>query len=152
VNLSGPQVDELRIPVQRARVEVHTECDRCAAVLFVAPGARLEAFFEDDRPFFPAEDDGDVRFYARASIVKLVADAQDLAPTSLASLGVVHHPRAVAVHLSTGEVLTGALMSHSDHARTLDLLNQGAKSFAIHTTGKIHHVAKVYVQRVEELR
>jgi hypothetical protein len=152
VNLSDSPIEELRIPVQRARVEVHTERDRRTVVLFVAPGASLEDLFEDAAPFFPAEDDGSIRLYARSSIVKVVSEARDVAPPSLAALGVAYHGRTIAVYLANGEVLTGALMSLSGNARTLDLLNQSAKSFALHANGKVHHVAKVYVQRIEELR
>jgi hypothetical protein len=152
VHLSDSHIEELRIPVQRARVEVHTERERRAVVLFVPPGGSPEDVFEDDAPFFPAEDGGSVRLYARSSIVSLVTEARDVALPSLATLGVAYHGRQIAVFLTTGEVLSGALMSLSGRARTLDLLNQPAKSFAVHTNGKVIHVAKRYVQRIEEVR
>jgi len=34
----------------------------------------------------------------------------------------------------------------------LDLVNQPARSLAIHASGRVHYVAKAYVERIEELR
>ena len=133
-------------------MEVHTERDWRSVVLFFEPGSTPEDLFEQDEPFFPADADGIVCLYARSSVVRLVVSAHDVAPPSLAALGVEYHGRPIAVHLRTGEVLTGTLMALSGHARTLDLMNQSAKSFALHVNGEVHHIAKAYVQRIVEIR
>jgi hypothetical protein len=146
--------DELRVPVQRAQVEVRTDRDQRSAVIFLAPESSPKDFFEDEAPFFPAEESGKVRLYARASVVSLVADIADTVPESAAALGVAHAGRLVTVHLRNGQVVVGALMSFATRAtrmRTLDLINQPRKSFAVHADGKVHHIAKAHVERIEEL-
>lgn len=144
--------EQLRVPVRRTRVEIHTARERRAAILFLAPECSAQDLFEEDSPFFPAETGGAVRLYARSSIVSLVVEDGDVAPGSLEALGVPCQPRAVAVHLRGGETVTGVVMSVAGLARTLDLLNQPARSFAVHAGGKVHLVAKAYVEHIEELR
>lgn len=152
MNLSESHIAELRVPVQRARVEMHTEHDRRTTVIFLAPDCRAEDIFESDTPFFPAEDGGSIRLYARSSVVSVVLDAGEAAPESLALLGVSYHVRTVAVYLRNGKMVIGQLRSLSAHTRTLDLMNMPARSFAVHADGKIHHMAKAHVERIEELR
>ena len=144
-------IDELRVPVQRAEVEVHTAGGRRHAAIFLAPHASPEDVFEDELPFFPAEEGGKIRFYARSSLVSLAIGAGDAPPASLAALGVLYQARRIAVTFCTGEVLQGTLMSPSGLTRTLDLVNQDGMSFAVHAEGKIHYVAKAHVQSIEEL-
>jgi hypothetical protein len=144
-------LDELRVPVQRAKVEVHTEVDCRAAVLFLVPGTSPAMVFEDDAPFFPVEDGGKVRLVRRAAVVMLVLDVEDAVPEWVAQLGVGQHARWIAVHLRCGKVVTGALMAFSKTARTLDLVNERVKSLALHGDGKIQYVAKSHIVRIEEL-
>lgn len=151
MNLSESHIAELRVPVQRARVEMHTEHDRRTTVIFLAPECRAEDLFEAETPFFPAEDGGSIRLYARSSVVSVVVDAGEAAPEALAMLGVSYQARTVAVYLRSGKMVIGKLRSLSAHTRTLDLMNTHAKSFAIHAEGKIHHIAKAHVERIEEL-
>jgi hypothetical protein len=151
VYLSESHFEQLRVPVQRARVEFYTERERRAAVIFLAPDCAPEDIFEADTPFFPAEEGGVVRIFARSSVVSLVVDQSDAAPESLAMLGVVYATRSIAVYLRNGKVVTGTLTSLSGFSRTLDLVNQASKSFAVRAGGKIHHIAKAHVERIEEL-
>jgi len=48
-------------------------------------------------------------------------------------------------------VVIGVLTSPSGLSRTLDLLNQPSKSFAVREGGKVHYIAKTHVERIEEL-
>lgn len=144
------------MPVQRAQVEVHTARDCRDAVIFLAPDDSPTDFFEDERAFFPAEEAGRIRLYARASVVSLVVALVDTVPReSAALLGVHHERRPIAVYLRNGSVVVGALLisSHAQPSRmrTLDLFNEPTKSFAVQCEGKIHHIAKAHVERVEEL-
>ncbi len=151
VHLTQSHFEQLRVPVRRARVEVYTERERRTAVIFLAPDCAPEDIFEADAPFFPAEEAGVVRIFARSSVVSLVVDLDDAAPETLALLGVVYSSRSIAVTLRNGKVVTGTLTSLSGLSRTLDLVNHPAKSFAVHAGGQIHHIAKAHVERIEEL-
>lgn len=130
---------------------LHTEQDERKAVVFLAPDASPEDLFDQEAPFFPTEQDGVVRLFARASIVSVVVDADEDGPDALSDVGIAYERRSVAVHLRNGSVVTGSVMSVG-RTRTLDVLNQPARSFAVHAEGKVHHVAKAHVQHVEELR
>lgn len=143
--------EQLRVPVLRAHVDVYTERERRTAVIFLAPDCAPEDIFEAATPFFPAEEGGIVRIFARSSVVSLVVEASDAAPESLAMAGVVYASRPIAVYLRNGKVVTGALTSLSGLSRTLDLLNQPQKSFAIRDGRNVHHIAKAHVERIEEL-
>jgi len=151
VHPSPSTVEELRVPVRRALVVFHTEQDEREAVVFLAPNASPEDLFDQEGPFFPTEQDGIVRLFARASIVSIVVDADEDGPDSLSDVGIPYERRSVAVHLRNGRVVTGSVMSVG-RTRTLDVLNQPARSFAVHAEGKVHHVAKAHVQHVVELR
>ena len=151
MHLSQSQIEQLRVPVQRAHVEVYTERERRTAVIFLAPDLSPEDVFEAETPFFPAEEGGVVRIFARSSVVSLVVDVSHAPLESLATLGIVYATRRVAVHLRNGKVVTGKLTSLSAAVRTLDLVNQPQKSFAIRSGDKIHHIAKAHVERIEEL-
>jgi len=151
VHPSPSSVEELRVPVRRALVVLHTEQDERKAVVFLAPDASPEDLFDQEAPFFPTEQDGVVRLFARASIVSVVVDADEDGPDALSDVGIAYERRSVAVHLRNGSVVTGSVMSVG-RTRTLDVLNQPARSFAVHAEGKVHHVAKAHVQHVEELR
>ena len=151
MHLSQSHFEQLRVPVQRAHVEVYTERERRTAVIFLAPDLAPEDVFEAETPFFPAEECGVIRIFARSSVVSLVVDVSHAPPESLATLGVALATRKIAVHLRNGKVVTGALTSLSPFARTLDLVNQPQKSFAVRSGYKIHHIAKAHVERIEEL-
>lgn len=148
---SIPSYDELRVPVERVAVELHTELDRYATVVFLSPGTRPVDIFDGSEAFFAAEENGKVRLFARASLSRIVVDAGDCAPASLMKLGVPYDARGIVVRFRSGRVLTGVVMS-TGSSRTLDLLNERAKSFQVHADGKIHHVAKDHVDWVQELR
>ncbi len=151
MHLSQSHFEQLRVPVQRAHVEVYTERERRTAVIFLAPDLSPEDIFEAETPFFPAEEGGVVRIFARSSVVSLVVDVTHAPLELLATLGVVYATRKVAVYLRNGKVVTGALTSLSAFTRTLDLVNGPLKSFAIRSGDKIHHIAKAHVERIEEL-
>lgn len=144
-------IEQLRVPVRRTLVEVHTARERRRGFIFLPAESCPEDLFEDEAPFFPAEENGKIRLYARASVVSLVVDETDAAPGSLAQLGLVYESRPLAVHLRGGQCLTGVLMSSSRPSRTLDLVNQRARSIALHAHGKVHHVAKAHIECIEEL-
>ena len=151
VHVSDSFLEQLRVPVQRAQVDLHTERGHRIAVIFLPPDCAPEDVFEAEPPFFPAEEGGIVRIFARAAVVSLVLDAGDAPPESLVSAGVVYATRPIAVYLRNGKVVTGVLTSLPGFSRTLDLLNQPPKSFAVRSGGKIHHIAKAHVERIEEL-
>ena len=134
----------LRVPVRRMNLELHTVSGRCAAVIFLPAELSPQAVFEDDAPFFPTEEAGKVRLHARAAIVRLVLDAE---PHESGD----EHDVAIAVHLHDGSTITGELRSTAGLPRTVDILNQPSKSFAVRAGGKIHHIAKAHVAHVEEL-
>jgi hypothetical protein len=152
VNLTESHVSELRVPVRRARVEVHTELERRCAVIFLAPECSPEDLLESDTPFFPAEERGAVRLFARSSVVSVVVDAAEAPLHSLAAAGVSYERRSVAVHLRTGKMIAGVVMALSPFTRMLDLANQPSRSLAVHALGRVHYIAKAYVERIEELR
>lgn len=155
VNLRQSHIEDLRVPVRRARVEVHTELERRSAVIFLAPDTAPEDVFDGSAPFFPAEEGGAIRLYARSSVISVVVDDADACPiaafASLTMLGVMQERRSVAVHLRNGKVITGAIMLPSPFMRTLDLVNEPSKSLALHAQGKVHYVAKAYIERIEEM-
>lgn len=155
MHLTAAVFEELRVPVERVAVELHTELDRYATVVFLSPGTNPVELFDGTEPFFAAEENGKVRFFARASLSRIVVDGGEAAPASLEKLGVSYESRGVLVRFRSGRVLTGLVMSMSGDGRgprTLDMLNERAKSFAVHADGKIHHVAKEHVAWVQELR
>jgi hypothetical protein len=139
------------VPVQRATVEVHTRRGLHVAVLFLRPDCDPQDLFEDDAPFFPADEAGTIRLFARASVVDIVVDASDEAPESLAALGVPYVVRNVAVHLEHGATIVGSIRSPGNPTRTLDLVNERRRSFAVYAGGKVHHVAKAHVEPIEEM-
>lgn len=149
--------DELRVPVDRRAVELYTELDRYASVVFLAPGTRPEELFCGDDPFFPAEENGKVRLFARAALVRVVEAAGDGAPASLAALGIPYDAHGVVVRFRSGRVLTGLVMSLSADIRgarsrrMLDVVNEQGASFSVHADGRVHHVAKAHVAWIQEL-
>lgn len=151
VNLTALHDPELRVPIQRIHAEIHTEKEHVAGTMLLPPLATVEDVFEEESAFVPAEVDGQTRLLARASIAAIVVDDDETMPGSLASLGVVYAMRPVAVRLRGGGVLEGSLVLSPTLRRTLDVLNQGAKSFALHVAGRVFHVAKAHVVRVEEV-
>ncbi len=144
------------MPVRRATVRLHTDRSAREVVLFLAPNTPPEDLFEQEAPFFPAEQDGTIRFFARAAIASIVVDAEsdegpDSRDESLSDLGIPYETRSVTVHLRSGEEISGTVASIG-RTRTLDLLNQPSKSFPLRVDGKIHHIAKTHVEFIVELR
>lgn len=150
MNLSELHDHELRVPIQRIRAEIHTERELVAGVLLLPPLATVEEVFEDDAAFVPADVEGQTRLFARSSIAAIVVE-DDRLPGSLVSVGVMYAMRPVAVRLRSGGVIEGSLVLSPTLRRTLDVLNQSAKSFALHAAGRVFHVAKAHVVRVEEV-
>jgi hypothetical protein len=150
VNLIELQGHELRVPIQRIRAEIHTEREHMTGALLLPPLATIEEVFEEDAAFVPSEVEGQTRLLARSSIAAIVVD-DDGMRGSLASLGVTYAMRPVAVYLRNGAVLEGSLVLSPTLRRTLDVLNQSAKSFALHAGERMFHVAKAHVVRVEEV-
>jgi hypothetical protein len=150
VNLTGLPDHELRVPIQRIRAEIHTERERVHAALLLPPLATIEEVFEEEAAFVPTEVDGQTRLLARASIAAIVVEADGI-PGSPAALGVHYAMRPVAVRLRSGGVLEGSLVLSPTLRRTLDVLNQNAKSFALQAGGRVFHVAKAHVVAVEEV-
>jgi hypothetical protein len=152
VNLIQLHDHELRVPIQRIRAEIHTEREHVFGTLFLPPLATIEDVFEEDAPFVPADVDGQTRLFARSSLAAIIVDDNnDSPPGSLATLGVAYELRGVAVRLRSGGMLEGTLVLSPTLRRTLDVLNQPAKSFSLHSGGKVIHVAKVHVINVEEV-
>lgn len=141
---------ELRVPIQRIRAEIHTEREEVAGTLFLPPLAAVEDLFEDDSPFVPCDVDGQTRLLARSSIAAIVVDDESM-PGSLAAVGVMYTMRPVAVRLRSGGVIEGSLVLSPTLRRTLDVLNQPAKSFALHASGRLFQISKAHVVRVEEV-
>jgi hypothetical protein len=150
VNLIAPQDHELRVPIQRIRAEIHTEREQVVGTLLLPVLATIEEVFEEEAAFVPTDVAGQTRLLARSSIAALVVD-DDGIPGSLASLGVTYAMRPVAVRLRSGGVLEGSLVLSPTLRRTLDVLNQDAKSFPLHAGGRVFHVAKAHVVAVEEV-
>ncbi len=94
---------------------------------------------------------GKVRLFARSAVTALTVEAEEDAPDSLLRLGIPFEKRVVAVHMQDGSTLMGLLTALHLHGRTLDLLNQPSRSFAIRTDDTVHHIAKAFVERIEEL-
>ena len=144
------------MPVRRATVRIHTERNAREVVIFLAPETPPEDLFEQEAPFFPAEEDATIRLFARASIVSVVVVAKageggDGREESLSVLGIPYETRSVTVHLRSGEELRGTVASIG-RTRTLDLLNQAAKSFPLRVGDEIHHISKAHVEFIAELR
>lgn len=150
MNLIELHDPELRVPIQRIRAEIHTEREEVAGTLLLPPLATVEEVFEDESAFVPADVDGQTRLLARSSIAAIVVE-DDSMPGSLASVGVTYAMRPVAVRLRSGGLIEGSLVLSPTLRRTLDVLNQPAKSFVLHAAGRVFHVAKAHVVRVEEV-
>jgi hypothetical protein len=146
--------EALRVPVERARVEIRTDEGRRDGVIFLTPGASPSDLFEEEGPFFPAQVGEAVLLISRAAVVILAVDVESaqLDRGSLADLGVEYELRQLVVKLRSGDIVRGNVLSLSPSMRTLDLLNQPAKSFALHVDGKVLHIAKAHIAEVEELR
>lgn len=137
------------MPVRRAEVRIDTEHQDREVVLFLAPETSPEDLFEQDAAFFPAEHEGHILLFARSAVVSIVVD--DNKEESLSLLGIPCEKRPVAVHLRNGKVISGTVEAIG-RTRTLDLLNQPARSFAVRSDGKIHLVAKAHVEHIVEIR
>lgn len=152
MNFPQGQVEDFRVPVRRTHVEVRTDRGSSDGYIFLPPDESPERLLEEDKPFFPVELGGTVRLYARAAVVSLTIESKgDPIIDSMAELGIPCEARSVVVHFRGGGELHGQVTS-TGRARTLDLLNQPARTFAVHTDGKLHFVAKRHVERVEEAR
>lgn len=142
--------EALRVPVQSTRVTLESEQGEREAVCFLSPGVAVEDLFEQDVRFVPVGIEGAIRMYARTAIVSIIVDVGS-ASAERSPLDLTYQERAVAVHLRNGKVLRGHLRLPSRLTRTLDLLNQSSRSFAVHDGAKVHHVSKAHVEQIEEL-
>jgi hypothetical protein len=145
-----PFARDLRVPVQRAHVEVQTERDHRRAVIFLPPGSSPAEFFEDGRAFFPAEAGGEIRLYARSSVVSLVVDGGE--PSGELAGELPSEERGIQIQLRNGTVLRGAMRALSGRDRTLDLMNESGRSLALQVDGRTVHVAKAHIECIEESR
>jgi hypothetical protein len=136
---------ELRVPVRRldARLLL-SDGSRREVTLFVAHGEAIEDLFEADAPFMPVSDEGKIRIYSRAEIACVTM------PGSEPDDGLPRQRRKVAVTLRSHEVVEGELLFIAP-ARTADLVNTTARSFALHAEGRIHHIAKAHVAFIDEV-
>lgn len=150
MNLTELQDQELRVPIQRIRAEIHTEREQVSGTLLLPPLTTVEEVFEEEAAFVPIDVAGQTRLLARSSIAAIVVEDDGL-PGSLASVGVTYAMRPVAVRLRSGGVLEGSLVLSPMLRRTLDVINQSSKSFALHAGGRVFHVAKAHVVAVEEV-
>lgn len=151
MQLSPTSIEDFRVPVQRTEVEVVTQLGERKAVLFVAPGSTPQDLFEQEATFFPAEEDGAVRLYAREAVMVIAVTVDQTEVEPLSVLGIPFDKRAVVVHLRNGARVSGVVRTVG-RTRTLDVLNQASKSFSVHSDGKIHHVAKAFVDNIVEVR
>jgi hypothetical protein len=143
---------ELRLPVHRVASLLRlADGTSHQAVVFQAPGEPLEELLEREEPFFPAEENGRVRLYARATLVALGTPR---------TAGLPHRDdddlpqevRAVRVHLRSGAALEGDIRYTAlpGRGRTADFLNQTTRTFPVYAPDMVHHVAKAHVLWVEE--
>jgi hypothetical protein len=143
-------MDELRVPVHRVQVEVHTDLEHRPATVFLAPGSSLEDILEGEGAFFPTEEEGGgIRLYARAAVVAFVEPASEVTQGAFAVLGPGYQTRFVAVHFRNGRVVRGGVSLYG-LARTLDLLNRPAKTFVLYADLRLYHIVKAHISRVEE--
>lgn len=149
MNLTALLDQELRVPIQRVRAEIHTEREQTNGHLLLAPLATIEEVFEDRAQFVPVEIDGRARLLSRASISLVVVDEEPTSGTQR-NLRVMYGFQAVVVRLTNGVVIEGNIVLSPTLRRTLDVLNESTKSFAVYGGGKVQHVAKAHVLRVEE--
>lgn len=151
MQLSPSSIEDFRVPVQRTEVVVLTELGERKAVLFVAPGSSPQDLFEQDATFFPAEEGGSVRLYAREAVMVLSVAVDQTEVEPLSVLGIPFDKRAIVVHLRNGSRVSGVVRTVG-RTRMLDVLNQPNKSFAVHSDGEVHHVAKAFVDNIMEVR
>ena len=144
---------DLRVPVEKASVEVLlSDGTRHSLVVFQAPGQGLESFVEAPEPFFPAHERDTLRLFARANIVSLSGERR--ASKFPREDDVPETQRTVRVHVQGGEVLEGELrfVACEGSLRPIDHLDETSRSFALFTTGRVHHIVKAHVLFVEEVR
>jgi hypothetical protein len=136
---------ELRVPVRRldARVLL-SDGGRRDVTLFIAHGESIEDLFEGEAPFLPVSDEGKIRIYARAEIAAVTA------PGGEPDDGLPHQRRKVRVTLRSRETIEGELVFVTP-ARTADLVNASARSFALHADDRVHHIAKAQVAFIDEV-
>jgi len=135
--------------------------DRVTALLILNNGSRhevvlprglgqaIEELFEEQVPFVPVTEGGKTRIYARSALACIVvpdageAEDEDALP---------RNRRAVRVRLLSGAVLEGELryVAVEGRSRVTDVLNETARSFSLHASNAVHHVAKAHVLFVEE--
>ena len=116
--------------------------------LSLAAGQRVEMLFEPAEAFLPALENGKIRIYARAALACISATAREDAEAAELTQGA----SSIRVQLRSGGVVEGSLryVPVEGHTRVTDLLNESAPSFAVHSDGRVHHVAKAHVLYVEE--
>ena len=144
---------DLRVPVERSRVEVLTaDGVRHEVVVFHAPGVGLDSFVEAPEPFFPAHENDAFRMFARANIVAL---SVPLPPEQVEGDDALPKTRrTVRVHLLGNGIMVGEIryVAWEGASRPVDYLNEATRSFPLFTGERLFHVAKRHVSFVEEVK
>lgn len=144
---------DLRVPVERASVEVLTvDGRRQALVVFQPPGQGLEYFVEAPEPFFPAHEDDRLLLFSRRNVMVLSAPSRGSRFPGEDELPETR--RRVRVWLGAGAVLEGEVrwIAYEGASRPIDHLNEPSKSFRLFAESTVHHVVKAHVRFVEEVR
>jgi hypothetical protein len=137
-----------RVPVRRVAVTLTLQGGaRRDVTLFLGNDEGIGAPLAGDRPFFPADDAGQVRLYAVAAVVSVSAMEILQAPEPC--------ERAIRarVHLRCGGALEGEIrfIPSAGKARLVDALSEDAPTLVVREPERVHHVQKAHVLFVEEL-
>lgn len=145
--------EEYRVPVLEVAAVLYTgDGQRYAVTLFMPPGLRLEEILEGPEPFFGAKVDGRFRLFARKALACLeTAISSDDAMTDESS-GLPTQEKRLRVRLRQGGELVGAVrfVPYQSVSRTVDVLNQPQRTFALYSEELVRHVVKDQVESVEE--
>lgn len=119
-------------------------------VLFHPPSESFDGILESREPFLPADEAGTIRIIARRSIACLAVAPRTGGPEDD---GLPLKRRRLRVRLSGGTVLEGEIrfVVVAGAGRTVDFLNQTARSFTLFGETSVFHVAKAHTESVEEV-
>ncbi|MEI7891648.1 MAG: sigma 54-interacting transcriptional regulator [Myxococcales bacterium] len=141
---------QFRVPVLRERVQFRTgDGAQHDGYVFRVGGQPVESLFDAAEPFLPVDEGGHIRLYARASLAVISVPC-----ASALDSGMPLRTVRVSVRLRSGHILEGELRYPAETARTraVDYLNSPASSFIVFCPDQAHHVAKAFVEVVEEVR
>lgn len=137
------------VPIdQLAALLILADGTRHEVVLPRSPGRPLEDLFEAREPFVPVKEGGKTRIYARGALACVVVRESG----EVEDDGLPRKRRVVAVSLRSGLMLEGELryVAVEGRGRVTDVLNESTPSFALHTSGCVHHIVKAHVLCIEE--